>query len=120
MPTNSKSYYKISFGFSNSFYLLLAYNKAGEANDKVPQEKENILVNSYKRLLIPLKIITDKKYIEVKSSINKFDWDYLYSQTDDINYLPYISYRTMHFQKGNVIYIDNPYKYKQLKINNYY
>ena len=120
IPINSKSNYKISFGLSNSISMLLAYGKAGEANDKMPEEKENVSVGSNKRLLIPLKIITDKKYIKIKSSVNKFYWDYLYSQTDDINYLPEISYRTMHFQKGNVIYIDNPYKYKKLKTDYYW
>ena len=120
MPTNSKSYYKISFGLSNSITMMLTYGSAGESNDKILEEKENISVDSYKRVLIRLKIITDKKYIKVKSSVNNFYWDYIYSQTDDINYIPKISYRTMHFQKGNIAYIDNPYKYKNMKTNYYW
>ena len=60
---------------------------------------------------------TNKKYIKVQSSVNKFHWDYIYSQTDDINYITPKNYSTMHYQKGNTSYIDNPYRYKSQRTN---
>ena len=118
MATNFKSSYKISFGASKSNTLmLLTYCNAGGSNDKKLEEKENITVSANGRALIQLKMITDKKYIKDNSSVNNFYWDYIYSQTDDVNYIPKITFRTMHFQKRNVAYIDNPYKYKNIKTN---
>jgi len=99
----------------DSYTMILSIFNIGESTDKIATEKENILVLPNKRIIIPLKIITDKKHIKITSSIKGFYWEYQYSQTDDINYLPKIGYDSKNFQKGNVTFIDNPYKYKKLK-----
>ena len=72
--------------------------------------KENILI-------IPLSIVTDKKKIKITSTVDGFYWDYQYSQTPDVNYLPKLSYESKHFQKGKTVYIDNPYIYKKIQTN---
>lgn len=44
-------------------------------------------------------MITDKKYIKVNSSVNNFYWDYVYSQTDDVNYIPKITFNAFSKKK---------------------
>ena len=99
--------------------IALKIFNVGESTAKIAKEKENILALKNKIIIIPLKIITDKKYIKISSSKNNFYWDYHYSQVDDTNYLPSLSYRTKHYQRGKFAFIDNPYKYTKLQTNYY-
>ena len=117
----SKGRYSVGYEISKNKSMILTYCDAGESNDQKFEEKENFTVSKSKRVLIPIKIITDKKYIKVTSTINGFYWDYLYSLLNDTNYLPQKKDRTtMHFQRGNVVYINNPYAYSKLKTNFYW
>ena len=105
---------------SKSIPMILSYCNAGESNDKILEEKKKITIAYNKRDLIQIKNITDKRYIKIKSSLKEFYWDYLYSQTDDINYLPKADYSSMHFEKGKVVYIDNLYTDKNFTTNYYW
>ena len=87
---------------------------------KYLKKKKKISIAYNKRVLIQIKNITDKRYIKVKSSLKEFYWDYLYSQTDDINYLPKADHSSMHFEKGKVVYIDNLYTDKNFTTNYYW
>ena len=108
---------KIVFCISKPFIMTLTYFNRGESTDKVAVENEKMLILKNDRVIIPLKIITDKKYIKITSTVDGFYWEYQYSQTPDINYLPKLSYKSKHFQKGKTVYIDNPYIYKKIKTN---
>ena len=101
---------------SNTSTIILTYCNLGEPNITKLEEKKDNLVKKDKMVLILIKK-TNKKYIKVQSSVNKFHWDYIYSQTDDINYITPKNYSTMHYQKGNTSYIDNPYRYKSQRTN---
>ena len=93
--------------------ILFSFN-VGETIDKVAKEKENILVLPNKRVVIPLKLIIDKKYIKITSKIKGFYWEYQFSQIDDINYYPQMS-ENKNFVNGNIVYINNPYTYNRIK-----
>ena len=65
-------------------------------------------------MIIPLKVITDKKYIKITSTVKGFYWEYQFSQSDDINFYPQMS-KDKNFKNGNVVYINNPYTFNRLK-----
>lgn len=100
------------------FSMILSIFNVGETTDKVAKENENISVSPNERIIIPLKNITDKKYIKITSSVKGFFWEYHYSQTDNINYLPKIS-SNKNFKNGNTVYVDNPYTYYRFHIDYY-
>ena len=122
---NKDFYTKIEFSTSSSteFHfknlkdeaslILISFN-VGETTDKVAKEKENIIVLPNERVIIPLKIITDKKYIKITSSVKGFYWQYQFSQSDDINFYPQMS-EDKNFKNGNIVYINNPFTYNRLK-----
>ena len=100
------------------FSMILSIFNVGETTDKVAKEKENISVLPNERIIIPLKNITDNKYIKITSSVKGFFWEYQYSQTDNINYLPKMS-SNKNFKNGNTVYVDNPYTYYRFKTDYY-
>ena len=98
--------------------MILSIFNVGVTTDKVAKEKENISVLPNERIIIPLKKITDKKYIKITSSVKGFFWEYQYSQTDNINYLPKMS-SNKNFKNGNTVYVDNPYTYYRFNTDYY-
>lgn len=54
------------------FSMILSIFNVGETTDKVAKENENISVLPNERIIIPLKNITDKKYIKITSSVKGF------------------------------------------------
>ena len=115
------THYSVKYGKSGSsdYTMTLTFGNKGENTDKVLTENEKILVLN-QRIIIPLKVVNDKNYIKLQSSMNGIFWEYQYSQTSDINYLPYMTTYSRHYEKKNVVYIDNPYKYSKIKTNYYW
>ena len=107
--------YSIEFYIKDTVTMTLINFNVGESTDKVAVENEKILLTKNNRVIIPLKANNDSKYIKITSSVDGFYWDYQYSQTPDVNYLPKLSYDSKHFQKGKTVYIDNPYIYQNKK-----
>ena len=107
---------EIPFKIFGNDSMILTSMSYSESKSIIAKEYEAIEVKSNKRVIIPLLESADKKYIKINSTVNGFYWDYQYSQTSDINYLiSSPSRRPYHFQRGNVVYIDNPYKYNKIK-----
>ena len=107
---------EIPFKIFGNDSMILTSMSYSESKSIIAKEYEAIEVKSNKRVIIPLLESADKKYIKINSTVNGFYWDYQYSQTSDINYLiSSPSRRPYHFQRGNVAYIDNPYKYNKIK-----
>ena len=118
LPSSLKTgSYDISFNNLNFVTMTLTNFNLGESTSQVARENEKILIMKENILIIPLSIVTDKKKIKITSTVDGFYWDYQYSQTPDVNYLPKLSYESKHFQKGKTVYIDNPYIYKKIQTN---
>ena len=111
----SENSYNISIKNNDFCTMILTNLNVGEFKDIVLKENQNINMPKYKRAIIELDSKTNKKYIAIKSNNTKFYWDYQYSQTSDKNYLPKLTYDSKHFQKGNIVFIDNPYAYSDKK-----
>ena len=111
----SQNFYNISIKNNDLPTMILTNLNVGESKDILLEENKNITVQKYKRAIIKIDSNSKKKYIAIKSNNNKFYWDYQYSQTSDINYLPKLSYDSKHFQNGNIVFIDNPYTYSDKK-----
>lgn len=106
----------ISFKNFGSYSMILTSMTDSESKIILEKEYETIEVKPSKRVAIPLLNINNKKFIKISSTLKGFYWDYQYSQTSDINFLPSSPYTSSyHFKKGNVGYIDNPYKYNNQK-----
>ena len=68
-------------------------------------------------ILIKLKPEKNKKYIKIENTVNPFRVCYIFSMTEDLNYLPQVCgfFSLVH---ENYTYINNPYHYNN-KNNNY-
>ena len=99
------NYYSVKNGKSGSsdYTMTLTFGNKGENTNKVLTENEKILVLN-QRIIIPLKVVDDKNYIKLQSSMNGIFWEYQYSQTSDINYLPYMTNYSRHSEKKCCLY----------------
>ena len=113
----STKYYIYVENFSTPSSFMLSFFNFGENNKIIIKEKEQKLVMKPGKLLINLEVITNKKYIKVTSSVDGFYWAYEFSQTEDINYLPTSSAGIATYEKGNTLYINNPYSYQPIMTN---
>ena len=111
----SEDVYKIPIKNNDLHSMILTNLNVGESKDIVLEENNTINVPKYKRAIIKIDSKNNKKYIKIESNNTKFYWDYHYSQTSDINYLPKLTYDSKHFQKSNIVFIDNPYAYSNKK-----
>ena len=115
LPEEAKYYtYTITNG-SNDVSLALAFKNNGNSNKKIAEENVKTLYNN--RILIKLKPEKKKKFIKIQSTIKRFYYCYLFSSTDDMNYLP-SSCGEFPLEYGNFTYMYNPYYYNN-KNNNY-
>ena len=111
--------YNVSIKNIGSFSMPLTIFNVGDCPYKILNKNEKISVGYNNRIIIPLEK-TDSKHIQINSSNGKFYWDYQYSQTSDVNYLPQLSYNSINFEKDKSILIDNPYKYNNTKTDYYW
>ena len=111
--------YNVSIKNIDALSMPLTIFNVGECPYKILNKNENISVGYNNRIIIPLEK-NDCHYIEINSTSGKFYWDYQYSQTSDVNYLPQLSYSSINFQKDKSILIDSPYKYNNSKTDYYW
>ena len=111
--------YNVSIKNNDALSMPLTIFNVGECPYKILNKNQKISVGYNNRIIIPLEK-NDSSFIEINSTSGKFYWDYQYSQTSDVNYLPQLSYNSINFQKDKSILIDNPYKYNNSKTDYYW
>ena len=98
--------------------MQLTVFNAGNSNSKILKRNQKFKVSKNNIIIIPLEESNKNDFITIASESGNFYWDYQYSQTDDINYLPKSNYDLKNYQKDKIAKINNPYKY-ETKQNKY-
>ena len=104
--------------------LALSVEINGKSNYKLAKENEKTLYNN--KFIIKLDPNKKQKYIKIISTIKTFYFRYIFSQTEDLNYLPCRG--IYNYGHAYITYLNNPYHYNNKKtkyhwfivIHNYY
>ena len=113
-PERFTTSYTVSNGTSEPS-LVIDFLNNGVSKEKLSEENVKKLYEN--RILIQLKPEKTKKYIKIETTTKPFRFCYIFSMTEDLNYLPSFCgfYSLVH---ENYTYINNPYHYNN-KNNNY-
>ena len=113
-PERFRTAYTVSNGTSEPS-LVIDFLNNGFSKEKLTEENVKTLCED--SILIKLKPEKNKKYIKIENTVNPFRVCYIFSMTEDLNYLPQVCgfFSLVH---ENYTYINNPYHYNN-KNNNY-
>lgn len=113
-----KESHNITINNDDKLTMQLTVFNAGNSNSKILKRNQKFKVSKNNIIIIPLEESNKNDFITIASESGNFYWDYQYSQTDDINYLPKSNYDLKNYQKDKIAKINNPYKY-ETKQNKY-
>ena len=120
----SSSNFKLGADLKNvqSPYLLLTIVHSENENDgkKLLIEKEEYIINSGERMVIPIEIGNKKKNIKIKSTLPKFYWSLEFSLENDVNYVAFPYSDKLKYESSNILYIRNPYSYENIETDYYW